>query len=579
MTLFGYCLLFVFLYVGTMLGPGLFFVRRFGWQPLETLVASIALSVVLLFLVSFGCFAAGVLQTASYAVSAVAWGITLGCWKDVRFLWRDPTVRTTLTVFSVLCAWTLLVTGLVRHMGGGDWGSDWLEHFHRAEYFLGQMPLDQRFVGMTLLPARLPLVNVLCAFFMTQVGSGGEQGFEQYQVISYLLNLLVFFPCCLFALRSGGFVRSKIWLLAGLLAFNPSVMQNLSFLWTKQLAAFFVVLCVHWYLHAMREKDGLRMVCAFVSLAAGFLAHHSSGLYILFLAPHYLAVCFRKQPHRWRELTTIVVLCSTLLATWFGWSIATYGVDGTFGSNRVIVDFAVSTEGGRDYSVIPRSIYNSIVPCLLRGEPLPGWLHQRSAAGRIRDTAFDNYQVNLWPMMGSVGGVLIGYLLIRRRVQPSGQVNSAERWFWSLFVPFMLVVGVGGVFYAPPCGVAHLSLQPLAYMGLSFLAGSFYRLVRSLRFALIAGMCVDFVFGVYLQFTLQNYVFVELPALEGHSFQNVPGLSTLCLMNWHDKNTYGYVFLGDHLTALAPEIRFLMAAIFIGWVVWAARTSFEQPVS
>jgi hypothetical protein len=67
-------------------------------------------------------------------------------------------------------------------------------------------------------------------------------------------------------------------LLAGLLAFNPSAMQNLSFLWTKQLAAFLVVLCVHWYLCAMRGKDNLRMVCAFVSLAAGFLAHHSAGL-------------------------------------------------------------------------------------------------------------------------------------------------------------------------------------------------------------------------------------------------------------------------------------------------------------
>jgi hypothetical protein len=358
MMLFGHCLLFIFLYVGTLLGPGLFFVRRRGWQPLETLVASIALSVLLLYLVSFGCFAAGVLPSSRYAVSAVAWLITSWCWKDVRSLWRDPTVRTTLTAFATLCVWTLLVTALVRHLGGGDWGDDWYEHFQRAEYFLGQIPVDHRFVGMGLLPARLPLVNVLCAFYMTQVGSGDELGFEQYQVISYPLNLLVFFPCCLFALRWAGHARSKVWMLAGLLAFNPSVMQNLSFLWTKQLSAFFV-LCVHWYMHAMREKDGFRMVCAFVSLAAGFLAH---------TIPRASTSCFWRRTtrgvpgssHRWRELTTIVVLCSGLLATWFGWSILTYGVDGTFGSNRVIVDFAESTQSGRDYSVIPLSIYNSI---------------------------------------------------------------------------------------------------------------------------------------------------------------------------------------------------------------------------
>ena len=572
------CLLFVFLYVGTVLGPGLFFVRRRGWQPLETLVASIALSVVLLYLVSFGSFAAGVLRTSSYAVSAVAWGMTLWCRKDVRSLWRDPTVRTASTAFAALCAWTFLVTSLVRHLGGGDWGGDWIEHFQRAEYFLGQIPVDFRFIGMGLLPARLPLVNLLCAFYMTQVGSGDEQGFERYQLISYLLNLLVFFPCCLFALRFGERARSKVWLLAGLLAFNPSVMQNLSFLWTKQLAAFFVVLSVYWYLCAMRERDGVRMVCAFVSLAAGFLAHHSSGLYILFLAPHYLATCFWKQPHRWRELTAIVVLCPALLATWFGWSIATYGVDGTFGSNRVIVDYAVSTGGGADYSVIPRSIYNSVVPCVLRGEPL-GWLDQPSAAGRIRDAAFNNYQVNLLPMMGSVGGLLVVYLLIRRRMELFTRIDGREPWFWSLFIPFMIVLGVGGVFYAAPCGVAHLSLQPLAYLGLAFLAGNFFRLARPLRIAAIAGLCIDFALGIQLHFILQNHVFAVRPHVAGLSFQNAPGLSTLCLMNWYGKHNLGYVFWGDHLAAAAPWIPFLMVAVFVAWAAWAVRTSLERPAS
>jgi hypothetical protein len=328
----------------------------------------------------------------------------------------------------------------------------------------------------------------------------------------------------------------------------------------------------------MRENDGFRMVCAFVSLATAVLAHHSAGLYVLFLAPHYLVVCFRKQAHRWSELATIVALSSGLLVTWFGWSIATYGLDGTFGSNRVIVDFEVSTDGRSDYSVVPRSIYNSIVPCLLRGEPL-GLLDQPNVTGRLRDTAFNNYQVNLWPMMGSIGGLLIAYLLIRRRLQPVSEGGGKERWFWSLFIPFMIVVGVGGVFHAAPCGVAHLSLQPLAYLGLSFLAGSFFELARSLRFAAIAGLCVDFALGVYLHFTLQNHVFTVRPHIGGLSFQNPAGLSTVCLMNWYDKDLHGYVFLGDHLTDATPWIRLLMVALFVGWVLWVARVSAKQPFS
>jgi hypothetical protein len=92
-------------------------------------------------------------------------------------------------------------------------------------------------------------------------------------------------------------------------------------------------------------------------------------------------------------------------------------------------------------------------------------------------------------------------------------------------------------------------------------------------------MCVDFALGIHLHFTLQNHVFAVRPHVGGLSFENVPGLSTLCLMNWYDKDIHGYVFFGDHLTAAAPSIRLLMVVLFIGWAVWAARISFRRPVS
>jgi hypothetical protein len=140
----------------------------------------------------------------------------------------------------------------------------------------------------------------------------------------------------------------------------------------------------------------------------------------------------------------------------------------------------------------------------------------------------------------------------------------------------MIVVGVGGVF----CGALawrsyHFSRSPIGPV----LAGSFFRLLRPLRFAAIAGMCVDFALGIHLHFTLQNHVFAVRPHVGGLTFENAPGLSTLCLMNWYDKDFHDYVFLGDHLTAMAPLIRLVMAALFIGWALWAARMPFEQPVS
>jgi len=54
------------------------------------------------------------------------------------------------------------------------------------------------------LPARPPMMNVLCASVMAQT----TDNFVAFQIVSVLLNVLAFLPCCLFLRRwrsRGGF--------------------------------------------------------------------------------------------------------------------------------------------------------------------------------------------------------------------------------------------------------------------------------------------------------------------------------------------------------------------------------------
>ena len=114
------------------------------------------------------------------------------------------------------------------------------------------------------------------------------------------------------------------------------MMENAWYPWTKLLAVFYVVFALWLYLAGLRKNDSLRIVSAFLCLAAGLMVHYSAGPYVVFVAGHYLLRAFAKRPHRIRELAAIGVCSALLLAIWFGWSIKAYGVHDTFESNTSV---------------------------------------------------------------------------------------------------------------------------------------------------------------------------------------------------------------------------------------------------
>ena len=478
------------------LAPGFYCVRKLPWSPMEKLSGGVGLSLVLLYLASWGIYclsphggSGATVQTGAFVVvSLICVLLGILARKDLYALIRSLRVRRAVLgyAFLLLCAVVILAT--IRIYSGLGWGGDWVEHFQRSLFFLHRFPMDTPIVLGYTLPARPPMMNVLAAFFLAQT----QDRFELFQAASVFLNALVFLPCCLMLPALGLARRPRTLPLVALFACSPVVMENVTYPWTKSLSAFFVVLAFWFYLAAWRKNDRVRMAAAFLALSAGLLVHYSAGPYCLLLGLHYLLRVFRKRPCRWRELAAIVVPCALLLATWFAWSAAVYGPSVTLQSNTSVRD--VRGHPGNNLLRIGANLADSIVPYVLR-KGLTS-TDQSNPAGVLRDNAFAFYQLNLIFGMGLVGGPFVVWLLwgfVRRR-----SAGAREWRFWRVLIPCCAIVGIAVVGGRDYYGSAQLTLIPLEVLGLSLVAAAFpWRRVAAI--AVVAGCIVDFSLGVFLQ--------------------------------------------------------------------------------
>ena len=537
------------------LAPGFYCLRKLPWSPLEKLCGSVALSLVLLYLASWGiyCFvprgASGPLF-AAVPLLCVVLGILAR--QDLSRLLRSFRVRRVVLGFAFLLLWTVVMLAMIRNYSGLGWFGDWLEHFQRSLFFLHRFPADTPIVMGYRLPARPPMMNVLAAFFLAQT----QDRFELFQVASAFLNLLMFLPCCLMLPALGLARRPRILPLVALFACSPVVMENATYTWTKSLSTFFVVLAFWFYLAGWRKNGRLRMAAAFLALSAGLLVHYSAGPYCLLLGLHYLLRVFWKRPRKWRELAAVVVPCALLLATWFAWSIAVYGPSVTFQSSTSVT-FARQYQGN-NLAKIGANLFDSIVPYVLRsGLTYSG---QLNPAGVLRDNAFGFYQVNLIFGMGLVGGPLVLWLLWGFVRRPSAR---AREWpFWRLLIPCCIIVGVAVVGERDPFGSAHLTLIPLEVLGLSLIAAAFpWRRVAAI--AVVAGCIVDFSLGVFLQArvealanTPRRTVFAAGLNLKSGSLQPTHNsLSAMAWQNWYSIHRFALSrqYLGSLAGYLPPD--------------------------
>src|SRR6266481_329772 len=164
------CLLI--LLVVCVFAPGFFVVRKLRWGPVEKLCGSIGLSLLSIYIVSFLAYLM-VPDRQKYvhlAYSIFCLILVYFSRNDILKWIQIGVIRKVLKGQAFCTAWMLLILSAIRHYSGAFWCIDWLEHFDRSLYFLHHFPVEGPLYGYCLLPARPPMMNLIAAFFMSQVG-------------------------------------------------------------------------------------------------------------------------------------------------------------------------------------------------------------------------------------------------------------------------------------------------------------------------------------------------------------------------------------------------------------------------
>jgi len=545
------------LFLGLVFGLGLPLVAGWRLTAAEKICGGAAVGVVLLYLfalldywLKLPAAASGLPLLAAVALLAVRRRACAG-------LFRDPGARRLLGAWLLVIGWSLGFLALVRCYSGGGWALDWADHYTRALLFLQHRPAHWPLYGGDLLPTRPPLANAVTAVFLA-LTSGA---FPFFQIFTTLLSSLAFLPVWLFAGRFGARAPRAQALVTVLYLLNPSVLENSTFAWTKLLTVFFVLTALYGFLPALAAGSRRRLAAAFALLAAGLLTHYSAGPYAVAIVGAYL--WWRRsgwgRRRFWQEAAICALPAALLLATWFGWSLRAFGAAGTFLTNTSVTETTAHSWAGfaREKSL---NLIHTLIPHPLRPVNYT-FIAQHSRLGFLRDYCFLLYQVNLPLLFGCVGGPMLCWLLWREWRAGGAADRRPARAFWSWFVGCTIVLGAASYGGIDTWGVAHLCLQSLLGLGLALLAARIDGLARGWRGLLAIGLAVDAVFGIGLQFYLENQHFSPLAMLTGAGTDILDRYSTGLWVNLWAKIQHGYEFVGDWPLA-RPLLLALLAGLF-----------------
>jgi hypothetical protein len=550
------CLL---LFFAVTLGLAWPLVSRFALDPAEKLCASAVLSLLGVYLTAFAIYVLRLPPVCFWLLPVLAGAGLVGQRRSLIVLFGDTDARAMLIGQWLLAGWCLGWLALVVSYSGGGWTSDWYEHWERTRFFAEHWPYATKFLGFNALPARPPLANLVTGALLGPTGLT----FAGYQLVTTLLNVLVFLPAALlarrFRLRPGSGGPAALAVLTVLLMLNPSFVENATFAWTKLITAFFILSGLYFFLRANDSEAPASAgpLCA-VSLAAGVLAHYSAGPYVILLAGAWFGLnrARWRDPAWWRRTAQLGLIGGLILATWFGWSLAVYGVDTTLFSNSTVA--VPEARQGNQLLKIALNLRDTVVPHFLRTVD-PALITQRSPWSYARDWFFQLYQVNLLFLFGSAA-----WLVLAVRLFHDGRSTSPRsRGFWLWFSGGAILLGIAVHGARDHWGLAHICLQAVLVLGLAYLAARWPGLGRGWRLALVAGAAVDFCLGIALQFAAQSqtpdlaFVLGRAPA------EALPQYNGCAVMNLAAKLVHGLVFFSDALAAPPLLITGLLAILLL----------------
>jgi hypothetical protein len=565
--------------LAVLVAPGVLLLR---YTPLRRTVSAavrlplaVAASIFCAYLIGMGLWLLGLKTNASrdtveqwHMFLAGGYGLMLLAAASPLRQWmrHRPTRRMALAT-GLLIAWFSLLTCLPRIFAGGMWAIDWLEHIDRARFFRNGLPLDHQFLGLYSLPARPPVVNVLLAHFMELYGT-----LPTYQLAMGAINLTVVLPVMLWARYFGGVdQRRAVWVVAAVLALSPMVAVNTLFAWTKLATGTFVLLGVYLcYVEFIRRRAAWRpegFILGYAVQAVGILVHYSAAPFALVTGLMFLARPWWKTGRGWTTLAAILATCTAIMLTWLLPSIMLYGAKDTFASNTTVIDTAQQTPW-QNIEKVAANVWASIVPHPLtnEGRVLDAKLIQPNLWTYLRDYYHHICQTVLPTMVGATAGVLLVVLILRERVPV----------FWQIFLPAVVLLGIAVHGTVTPAGVAHICLQPVALLGIAYMAGRAGCMPQAYRALWMLGIAVDVLLGLWLALyclTLVPPGVDQVPVGQADVAGFLASLdrNVLEANNWSNKSLRGFTLLGDGMAAYQPLTWTLVIA---GTIAWGAVLAF-----
>jgi hypothetical protein len=550
-------------FTGIALGLGWPVAGRLALAPAEKIGASVALSLLGVFLYGWAIYVCSLPVALFWALPALAAGGLAFGRRSLAAALRDADVQALLAAQGSVTLWCLGCLALVLSYSGGGWVADWWGHMQRTWLFLNHWPRTMLFNSFDALTSRPPLANIVIGALLEVT----QRNFRHYQLFSTLLSSVAFLPAALLARRFGG--ARAIAILAVLFLFNPSFTQNATYAWTKLPTAFFVLTALYFFLraHDGNAPRSAGMLFA-LSLAAGLLTHYSAGPYVVFLTLGWAAAGARhwRQPAWWRGTGVAGLAGFAVLAVWFGWTLAVFGWHGTFLTNTSVTDQAPTA--AVQAQVVALNIRDTLVPHFFRTVDFT-LITQQSAIGWWRDWCFNLYQTNFFFAFGSVAwaGIVAAAALGWPRADP------ARGAAWAVAVAGTTVVGIAVHGARDTWGLAHICLQPLVLLGLALLAARWEALGRRWRIALGAGAIIDFAGGIALQLWVESdRVGLGLGAGAG-GIAAPTDYTQSAQRNLYAKLDNHWVFVGDLFAPYAAVVAVWLVLLIVLTVLRARRNT------
>jgi hypothetical protein len=175
------------------------------------------------------------------------------------------------------------------------------------------------------------------------------------------------------------------------------------------------------------------------------------------------------------------------------------------------------------------------------------------------------------PVMLAIGLLVIAAILGATCRNVRGRAAyTREQQFWRGLILVSFAVSIAAWDAVSDVGIAHICMQPLAYMGVTLLATYLPAMPTWFRALAVLGMAFDFLVGILLHFTMQRHTFT--PGAPD------PGLIKQAELNWLEKQAACFTFIGDHFAwaGRALPVLLVVGAIALTWYVAAASSRADQ---